>query len=85
MSAFKKVRQVIARIFAVFIATGLSVIGAGTIVGIEIMQAVAIAGISGVAVVVEKLARAYIADGELSDTEINSIFAEAETASQKKQ
>lgn len=85
MSAFKKVRQIIARIFAVFIATGLSVIGAGTIVGIEIMQAVAIAGISGVAVVVEKLARAYIADGELSDTEINSIFAEAETASQKKQ
>lgn len=84
MSAFTKVRQVIARIFAVFIATGLSVIGAGTIVGIEIVQAVAIAGISGVAVVVEKLARAYIADGELSDAEINSVFAEAETASQKK-
>jgi hypothetical protein len=80
----QQVRQVILRILAVFVATGLSVIGAGSLAGIEIWQAVAIAGISGVAVVVEGLARAFIADGNLSAEEINSVFSEAESASKKK-
>jgi len=83
MSVMQQVRQVILRILAVFVATGLSVIGAGSIAGIEIYQAVAIAGISGVAVVVEGLARAFIADGNLSADEINAVFSEAETASKK--
>jgi hypothetical protein len=74
----QQVRQVILRILAVFVATGLSVIGAGSLAGIEIWQAVAIAGISGVAVVVEGLARAFIADGNLSAEEINAVFSEAE-------
>jgi hypothetical protein len=80
----QQVRQVILRILAVFVATGLSVIGAGSLAGIEIWQAVAIAGISGVAVVVEGLARAFIADGNLSADEINAVFSEAESASKKK-
>lgn len=84
MSVMQQVRQVILRILAVFVATGLSVIGAGTLAGIEIWQAVAIAGISGVAVVVEGLARAFIADGNLSAEEINAVFSEAESASKKK-
>lgn len=84
MSVMQQVRQVILRILAVFVATGLSVIGAGSIAGIEIWQAVAIAGISGVAVVVEGLARAFIADGNLSAEEINAVFSEAESASKKK-
>lgn len=84
MSVMQQVRQVILRILAVFVATGLSVIGAGSIAGIEIWQAVAIAGISGVAVVVEGLARAFIADGNLSADEINAVFSEAESASKKK-
>jgi hypothetical protein len=84
MSVMQQVRQVILRILAVFVATGLSVIGAGSLAGIEIYQAVAIAGISGVAVVVEGLARAFIADGNLSAEEINSVFSEAESASKKK-
>jgi hypothetical protein len=83
MSVMQQVRQVILRILAVFVATGLSVIGAGSLAGIEIYQAVAIAGISGVAVVVEGLARAFIADGNLSADEINAVFSEAETASKK--
>lgn len=83
MSVMQQIRQVILRILAVFVATGLSVIGAGSIAGIEIYQAVAIAGISGVAVVVEGLARAFIADGNLSAEEINAVFSEAETASKK--
>jgi hypothetical protein len=75
----QQVRQVILRILAVFVATGLSVIGAGSLAGIEIYQAVAIAGISGVAVVVEGLARAFIADGNLSEDEINAVFSKAES------
>jgi hypothetical protein len=79
MSVMQQVRQVILRILAVFVATGLSVIGAGSLAGIEIYQAVAIAGISGVAVVVEGLARAFIADGNLSEEEINAVFSKAES------
>jgi hypothetical protein len=78
MSAFQKIRGVIARIVAVFLASGLSVIGAGSLAGIEIWQAAMIAGIGGVATVVEGLSRAFLADGNLSEDEINAVFAGAD-------
>ena len=53
MSAFQKIRGVITRILAVFLASGLSVIGAGSLAGIEIWQAALIAGIGGIATVIE--------------------------------
>lgn len=78
MTALQKVRGVIARIVAVFLASGLSVIGAGSLAGIEIWQAAMIAGIGGVATVVEGLSRAFLADGNLSEEEINAVFAGAD-------
>jgi hypothetical protein len=78
MSAFQKIRGVIARILAVFLASGLSVIGAGSLAGIEIWQAALIAGIGGIATVIEGLSRAYLADGNLSEEEINAVFAGAD-------
>ena len=62
------------RIVAVFAASGLSVIGAGAVVGISTVQAVILAGTLGVATVVERLARSFLDDGKLSITEINSAF-----------
>lgn len=73
MSA-KKLKQIFTRIIAVFSASGLGVIGAGTLAGVELWQAVLMAGIGGVATVVEGLSRAYLDDGKLTDTEVDDVF-----------
>lgn len=67
------------RIVAVFVASALSVIGAGAIAGISIMQSMAVAGLAGVATVVEGLARAFLNDGELDKDEVNQVFNAAPT------
>jgi hypothetical protein len=59
----KNIWNILMRIVAVFAATGLSVIGAGAVVGISTIQAVILAGTLGVATVVEKLARGFLDDG----------------------
>jgi hypothetical protein len=66
------------RILAVFAASGLAVLGAGAIVGVELLSAVFMAGILGVATVVEKLARSFLDDGKLSLEEINSAFSKVD-------
>lgn len=71
------------RIVAVFAATGLSVIGAGAVVGISTIQAVVLAGTLGVATVVEKLARSFLDDGRLSLTEVNEAFAAVDKKAKK--
>lgn len=71
MSQFK---SILLRIAATFAATGLGVIGAGTIAGVPIWKAIFMAGIGGVATVVEGLARAYLDDGKLTLDEINKVF-----------
>jgi hypothetical protein len=73
MSA-KKVKQITTRILAVFSASGLSVIGAGSLAGVQLWQAVFMAGIGGVATVVEGLSRAYLDDGKLTQEEIDQVF-----------
>lgn len=70
----KKLQQIGGRIIAVFSASGLSVVGAGTLAGVELWQAVLMAGIGGVATVVEGLSRAYLSDGKLSTEEIDEVF-----------
>ena len=67
--------SVLMRIVAVFAASGLSVIGAGAVVGISTVKAIVLAGALGVATVVEKLARGFLDDGKLDAKEINSAFA----------
>jgi hypothetical protein len=67
--------NVLMRIVAVFAASGLSVIGAGAIAGVDTMTAVTVAGLTAVAAVVEKLARAFMDDGKLSLDEINAAFS----------
>jgi hypothetical protein len=67
-------KEIVLRILAAFASTGLSVMGAGAIAGVPMWKAVLMAGIGGVAYVVEGLARAYMDDGKLSTAEINEVF-----------
>lgn len=67
-------KTILLRILAVFAANGLGVIGAGSIAGVPLWKACFMAGIAGVATVVEGLARAFLDDGKLSVAEINDVF-----------
>lgn len=66
------------RIIATFAASGLGVIGAGAIAGVPLWKACFMAGIAGVATVVEGLSRAFLDDGKLSVAEINAVFDKIE-------
>ena len=74
----EKIVSIVKRIFAVFLASGLSVIGAGAIIGIDTVKAVILAGTLGVVTVVEQLSRSYLVDGKLSSAEINEAFADVD-------
>ena len=71
----EQVKNILLRILATFSASGLGVIGAGTIAGVPILKAIFMAGIAVVAVVVEGLSRAFLNDGKLSLDEIDSVFS----------
>ena len=81
--AIANINNILARIIAVFAASGLSVIGAGAIVGIETYKAVILAGTLGGATVVEKLARGFLDDGKLTVSEINAAFTAVDKKAQK--
>lgn len=72
---FQTIKSIILRIIAVFTVSGLSVLGAGSVVGIDILSAILIAGILGVATVIEKLARGFLNDGKLVPEEIEEAFS----------
>ena len=71
-------KNVMMRIVAVIAAESLGVIGAGSLVGIEVWQAAVLAGALGAATVIEALARFYLADGKLDADEINAAFAKVD-------
>ena len=70
----EQVKNICLRILATFAASGLSVVGAGTIAGVPVWKAVFMAGVAGVATVVEGLSRAFLDDGKLTLEEINNVF-----------
>ena len=63
---------------AVVIASVMGTIGAGSIIGVELWKSASMAAILGVVIVLEGLARAYIADGKLDENEINQAFSKAD-------
>lgn len=73
-----QIQNILLRILATFAASGLGVIGAGTIAGVPLWKAIFMAGIAGVATVVEGLSRAFLDDGKLSLDEINNVFSKVE-------
>ena len=76
-------KQILLRILAVFAASGLSVVGAGAIAGVNLWKAVLMAGVGGVATVIEGLARAYMDDGKIDADEINDVFNKVDKGAKK--
>lgn len=66
--------NVILRIIATFVASALGVIGAGSLIGVDVWLAAAMGGILAVAKVIELLALAFLEDGKLTTDEINAAF-----------
>jgi hypothetical protein len=64
------------RMLALFLVTALATIGAGAVIGIDVIQTAILAGVMGIANVVEDLARGYLNDGNLSDEEIDAAFVD---------
>ena len=73
-----QIKNILLRILATFAASGLGTIGAGTIAGVPMYQAIFMAGIGGVAIVIEGLSRAFLNDGKLSLDEIDAVFSKVE-------
>ena len=67
--------SIIGRMIALFLVSALTTVGAGAIIGIDTVQTAILAGVMGVANVVEDLSRSYLNDGKLSKKEINDAFA----------
>lgn len=78
----KALNNILMRIVATFAASGLGVIGAGAIAGVPIWKACFMAGMAGVATVIEGLSRAFLDDGKLSASEINQVFNKVDKKSQ---
>jgi hypothetical protein len=78
-----QLRNISLRILATFAASGLSVVGAGAIAGVPLWKSAIMAGIGGVAVVIEGLSRAFLDDGELTNAEINEVFGAVDEKSKK--
>lgn len=75
LGTWYKIKQIFWRMVATFTANGLATIGAGSLIGIDIIDAIVLAGTLGVVKVSEDLARAFLDDGNLSIKEINDAFS----------
>jgi hypothetical protein len=71
----KKFKSISSRMVAVVIAQAMGMLGAGSLLGLEVWQAAAMAAVGGIATVSEALARAYLKDGKLSISEIDEAFS----------
>jgi hypothetical protein len=69
--------NVMLRIFATFVASALGVIGAGSIMGVDLWIAMAMGGILAVFRVIELLALAFLEDGKLTKDEIDAAFRQS--------
>ena len=62
------------RVLAVFLMSALSTIGAGAILQMDIYKTALLAGLVGIARVVEGVAREFLDDGKLTMKEVNELF-----------
>ncbi len=80
----KNLKDIVLRCVAVVVVSFMGVLGAGSVVGIEVWQAGLIAAVLGLASVLEDLSRAYLRDGKLTKTEIDQAFNDFEKKQPKK-
>jgi hypothetical protein len=62
------------RTLAVIVLKVTGIFVGGAVIGLEVMQAVAMAAFAGIIDVAQELSRAYLADGEIDPEEINRTF-----------
>jgi hypothetical protein len=62
------------RTFAVIILKVTGIFVGGAVIGLEVIQAVAMAAFAGIIDVAQELSRSYLADGGLDPEEINKSF-----------
>jgi hypothetical protein len=70
----KTIIKIIIKSIAVFFASALSVVGAGSVVGVQVLDSAYMAGLLGLVRVVESLARGFLDDGKLSIEEVDAAF-----------
>lgn len=67
-------KQILLRVFAVFGYSSLAMIGGASMLGVSVIKGAALAGIVAASQVIEKLARAYADDGQVTKDELAEIF-----------
>lgn len=67
-------KQILLRVFAVFGYSSLAMIGGASMLGVSVIKGAALAGIVAASQVIEKLARAYADDGQVTREELAEIF-----------
>jgi hypothetical protein len=66
--------DIIRRTFAVIILKVTGIFVGGSVIGLEVFQALAMAAFAGIIDVAQELSRAYLADGSIDPEEINKTF-----------
>lgn len=67
-------KQIILRVFAVFGYSSLAMIGGAAILDVSVIKGALLAGIVAASQTIEKLARAYADDGQITKSELSEIF-----------
>lgn len=62
------------RTLAVIVLKVTGIFVGGAVIGLEVLQAVAMAAFAGIIDVAQELSRSYLADGKLDPEEINKSF-----------
>jgi hypothetical protein len=62
------------RTFAVIVLKVTGIFVGGAVIGLEVVQAVAMAAFAGIIDVAQELSRSYLSDGQLDPEEINKSF-----------
>ncbi len=72
------------RTLAVIVLKVTGIFVGGAVIGLEVMQAVAMAAFAGIIDVAQELSRAYLSDGEIDPDEINKTFGKIANKEVKK-
>jgi len=72
------------RTMAVIILKVTGIFVGGSVIGLEVLQAVAMAAFAGIIDVAQELSRSYLADGGLDPEEINKSFGKIADKSDRK-
>jgi hypothetical protein len=72
------------RTLAVIILKVTGIFVGGAVIGLEVMQAVAMAAFAGIIDVAQELSRSYLADGQIDAEEINKAFGKIAEKTDKK-